>query len=88
MSGFCDCSSEEKERDEHHLLGGEGAAGHQEPDLAHAASKLNEVWVKLRFFSLECLRIWRNYKRRAVELFSPIWTLYCTDIYVHGVAVI
>ena len=53
-SGFCVCSSEEKERDECHLLGGKGATGRQEPGLAFTASKLNEVCGEAQgFFSLE-----------------------------------
>lgn len=83
-SGFCDCSSEEKKREEHRLLGRRGATGHQEPGLAHTASKLSEVWGEAQvFFPRRSLRIWR-----AVELFSHVWTLYCTAIYVHGVAII
>lgn len=44
--------------------------------------------VKLRAIFPRSLRVWRNNKRRAVDLFSRVWTLYCTDIYVHDVAVI
>lgn len=84
-SASCVCSLEEEERDEHSLLAGKRATGQ-----AHTASNVEGFGfgVKLRVIFPRSLRVWRNNKRRVVELFSLVCTLYCTDIYVHDVAVI